>query len=506
MARARWLPHALALAVIAYWFVVKAVLFHRLEYTSDLFLNLQLTRSFFDGRPLLWDNFYGNFKAIHNSYIAVLFYPLTRFLGAYGLFVAEAALYGWAAGKILCRASAAEHGPEPYWAVLAAMALGPVAFWIWDDPVYGFHFELLFVPLSVLFAVSLSERSRWAWIFAALIVLTREEGAIVAWCIHVLHERLNPEPGAGGPGARAVRLRRLAWITGAWLLVFIAGMTLLLAMGAGRLGPAQAGLHRLVAHSATRWQVIESLSDAVLLLSAGGLVYLAGIPLRGLVASALVSLALIVPTTMASLIYGGVRLHGIAWPPRFAMLWGVALAGCLFAIERIRAPVFPATWLRRAALVLAVAGAMVAQVVALGAVRNYQFVPRFTLQAFASAPRFVASALSSAEDAFLGCLGHDLPSDSSVTSAGSLFGRFHRQDLVWPHRARTAWRPPELVVCDDSGRVPFEDGCLGLAHSLPGSTYEKLQLDRLSVRYASGPKAVVEACAARAAPASTRAE
>jgi len=506
-----WLPPALALAVIAYWLVVKSVLFHRLEYTSDLFSNLELSRSFFDGRPLLWENGFGDHKAIHNLYIAVLFYPFTRFLGAYGLFAAEAALYGWAIHKILSRASLlTDYRRELYWAVLAAIGLGPVAFWIWDNPIYGFHYELALVPLSALFAVSLSERSRWAWIFAALIVLTREEGAIVAWCIHVLHEVLNSEPGTGGLGARSALLRRLAWITGTWLLVFIAGMALLLAMGAshGRLGLALMGLRGLAEDSSTRSLLIESLGDAVLLLGTGGVVYLAGIPLRGLAASAVVSLALIVPSSLGSLTYSGdaFRAHAITWPPRFAMLWSVMLAGYLFAVERIRTPVFAARRLRRTALAIAVAGSMIAQVVALGARRNYQFVPRFTLQAFTSTPRFVASALSSAEDAFLICLGRDLPSDASVTSTGGLFGRFHRQDLLWPDRVQTAWKPPELVVCDDSRRIPWEYGCLSLSHSLPDSTHEKLQLDNLFVRYTSERKAVVEACAATAVPLPSRAE
>ena len=138
------------------------------------------------------------------------------------------------------------------------------------------------------------------------------------------------------------------------------------------------------------------------------------------------------------------------------------------------------------------------QVVALEARRDYHFLPRFTLQAFSNTPRFVASELTSAEDAFLACLGHDLPSDTPVTSTGGLFGRFHQQDLLWPDRVHTAWRPPELVVCDDSERIPFEYGCLSLSRRLPASSYEKLHVGSLSVRYTSKPKRVVEACASRA--------
>jgi hypothetical protein len=505
---AHWLPHAIALAIIVYWLVVKSILFLRLEYASDLFTNLELTRSFFEGRPLLWENAYGNHKLFHNFYIAVLFYPFTRFLSAYGLFVAAAFLYWWAVREILKRASTNHDRRDLYWAVLAAMALGPIAFWIWDDPIYGFHFELILVPISVLFALSLAECSKWAWVFAALIVVTREEGAIVAWCIHVLHEVLGSQPGAGRPGMRRAPLRRLAFITGFWLLMFISGMALLVAQGAshGRLGLALTGLRGTVADPVSRALLTESLIDAGVLLAAGGIVYLAGIPLRGLATSVVVSLTLVLPTAIGSSIYGvSLRTHGIAWPPRFAMFWGVALAGSLLSIERTKAPVFRAMWLRRTALAIAVAGSMLAQVIALDVRSDYQFLPRFTLQAFTRAPRFVVSPLSGAEDAFLRCLGRDLPHDTSVTSTGSLFARFHRQDLLWPDRVATAWKPPELVVCDDSGRLPYEYGCLSLSRSLPGSNYEKLQLDRLFVRYTRGRKAVVESCAGRTAPGPGRA-
>jgi hypothetical protein len=523
----RWLPYVLALAVISYWLLVKSVLFDRLEYTSDLFGNLELSRSVFEGRPLLWENQFGNHKAFHNLYIAVLLYPLTRFLGAYGLFVAQALLSGWAVYMVLGRArDTAEWKRWLYWAAVVALALGPVAFWICDDPLYGFHYELLFVPLSVLFALSLSKRSRSAWLFAGLIVLTREEGPVVAWCIHVLHEVFSAEPGIRDGKARSTLFRRLAWVTLGWLLVFIAGMSLLVTMGAtshGRLGSTMPGVRALLEDATTRSALLASVLDAALLLAAGGLVYLAGIPRRGLIASALISVVLIIPLTVASSFYKstGLRDLGLAWPPRFAMLWGVALVGCLFAIERARAPALAASR-RRRAVAIAVAASIVAQIAVLGVRRRYDFVSRITLQAFfvpnflialivrrstfqdyLSRPRFIAAALSGSEDAFLTCLGRELPQETPVTSTGTLFGRFHRQDLLWPYSLATAWKPPELVVCDEAGRGPplLEYGCLKLAHSLSTTSYETVQVGRLLVRYSGGPKAIVEACAARSAPA-----
>jgi hypothetical protein len=525
----RWLPRVLAMAMIAYWLLVKCVLFRRLEYSDDLFTNLELTRTVFEGRPLLWENAYGNHKAFHNYYLAPLLYPLTRFLGAYGLFVTQALFSGWSVWKILDRARDLAHWKRTlYWATVAAIGLGPVAFWIFDDPVFGFHYELLFVPLSVLFALSLSKGSKAAWVFAGLIVLTREEGPVLAWCIHVLHEVLNAEAGTDFSG-RTGLFRRLLCITLGWLVVFMVGMGLLLVMGGashGRLGAALPGLRAVIQDPVTRGYFIASLADAALLLAAGSIVYLTGIPTRGLIASTLVSLVLIVPTTIAASVYKtSAREHGIAWPPRFALFWGVALAGCLFAIERARAPSLAALRRGRAAVAIVVAGSIVAQIAVLGVRKRYDFisritlneffaptslvalvVPETTLRAFLSRPRFVSAALTDAEDAFLTCLGRDLPHLTPVAATGGLFGRFHQQDLVWADRVEIAWKPPELVICDASGRIRFDDGCLKLAQSLPDASFEALHFGNISVRYARGPKAVVEACATSAAPAAGAAQ
>src|SRR5262249_37059318 len=111
-------------------------------------------------------------------------------------------------------------------------------------------------------------------------------------------------------------------------------MGLLLVM-AGSDGPHGSTIFALpppVGKSEARWSLFSSLIDAALLLAAG-VVYLAGIPLRGLKASALISLVLVVPTAVASSFYGiEAGYHGFAWPPRFALFWAVALVGCLFAI------------------------------------------------------------------------------------------------------------------------------------------------------------------------------
>src|SRR5882724_3976655 len=76
----------LAFAVLCGWLTVKCVLFVRLAYTSDMFSLLQMSLSWLDGRPLLWENCFGNHARLHDYYSVLAFAPLTFTFGAYGLF------------------------------------------------------------------------------------------------------------------------------------------------------------------------------------------------------------------------------------------------------------------------------------------------------------------------------------------------------------------------------------------------------------------------------------
>src|SRR5262249_1421502 len=143
----RWIhflaPMVCAALVLLHWMVSKAILFEGLEYTSDMFAFLQMLKSVFEGRPLLFENSFGNTKALHNYYVLPLFYPFTRLWGAYGLFIGYALLLLLAALSVSKLASAAPQWKrELYWSIMAALILGPISFWVWDDPIYGWHGEL----------------------------------------------------------------------------------------------------------------------------------------------------------------------------------------------------------------------------------------------------------------------------------------------------------------------------------------------------------------------------
>ena len=74
--RMKYLLLFLCLALSLGWFVNKIALFDGLEYTVDVFTNLQAARSVFVGDEFLHDYLLGGLKGVHNHFILLLFGPL----------------------------------------------------------------------------------------------------------------------------------------------------------------------------------------------------------------------------------------------------------------------------------------------------------------------------------------------------------------------------------------------------------------------------------------------
>ena len=73
---------AFCVALSLTWFVNKNALFDGLEYTVDVFTNLQAARSVFVGDSFLHEYLSGGLKGVHNHFILLLIGPLTLILGA----------------------------------------------------------------------------------------------------------------------------------------------------------------------------------------------------------------------------------------------------------------------------------------------------------------------------------------------------------------------------------------------------------------------------------------
>jgi hypothetical protein len=485
---------AVSIAVLGFWLFAKQYLFTNLEYTSDLFTHLQMSRSVFRGQPFLADNQFGSHIGLHNYFLMPLFYPLTGPFGAYGLFLWSALLMLVAAATIATRAASAEPGRRDcYLVVLVAGLLGPISLWILDNPIYGWHVEPLYVPFGVMFALALLKHSRLAALWAALIFLTKEDGAVLAWAIHVLYEFLRPDAGPAG-----ARWRRIVAISAAWVLAFAAGMAVLIATGAAtsvRLGGVPAALKMLSADPETRSLLVLSFVDAAWLALGGAVLWLGGLSPAALLSCMVLAIVVVIPQALGTILYTGValRAHGLAWPARFALLWSLWIAATLFAIARPRLPFNLAPGIRRTLLVVVAALSIAVQAVALRTRRNYDVGARLTPQ-WPHRPPLAASALSTEEKRFLQCLALHLPRSSPVASDGSLFAFFHWHDVVWPDRAFRAWRKADLVVCDAIGeRLPFRFGCLDYQRSLPAD-YASAAHEKLLVRYLPLAQEALSSC------------
>jgi len=210
-----------AVAVVALFYAAKVGLFKGLHYTFDLFSFVQMSRGWLRGHALLHENGYGNHGQVHNYYTILVFGPLSQLWGAYGLFLGHMLLLLGAAVALIRAAPVGSPAAAADIGSVFAMLLGPVSFWLLDDFTYGWHVELLYLPLGILFAIAREHRSPWALLWGAAIVLSKEDGAVLLFSLLAL-ESLRPLI-AGEPGIA----RRLSRVTGLCLGLFALGMLFL---------------------------------------------------------------------------------------------------------------------------------------------------------------------------------------------------------------------------------------------------------------------------------------
>ncbi len=502
----RFYLRSLALIVLAVWVLAKSFLFQGLEYTSDLFSFLQMTRISLE-RGILFENDWGRVAAIHNYYTVLWFSPLTYFFDAYGLFLGTALLYFFALWRLTALPDSLLSTQNKL--ALIVLLLGPIGFWLFDNPIYGWHLELNFVPLALLLAISLLERRRWrSAILSLLFVLTREDGAVLACLIFLTYEIFIKEGGNNKTGPE--KIRAALKIAAPWAVVFLAGIAVLhlqktyfalqgqidysdrLADAAARLSQALAGgegaylLWRMYAAS------LLLILSAWVLLPPRVLPKLAG-------AFLLLSLPLYLVVAVASSAYAG-AYHGFLWPPRFSLLWGLAASSAVLFLSADARPE-KITWIRLGAYLILAGASIFLQIQGLNYYRGYSYGDRiFSL--FKAGPNLIGSRLTASERGFVECVAGRIKKMSPVLTEGSLFALFQRHDIVFPARIQNAWSYPILAVCDLQKRMPFHDPCLDfVAAKISDPKWRTIQKGAI-VAAASEPAAqtALQACAAEESP------
>ncbi len=105
---------------------------------------------------------------------------------------------------------------------------------------------------------------------------------------------------------------------------------------------------------------------------------------------------------------GPMRYHGLAWPPRFVMVWTVFVAACLFAAAFAQRPRFTSRATRLAVCVAVGLASVAAQHLVLKSRRDYDGAARIATVALRRS-ELASGALTMKEEAVLRCLGARLP-------------------------------------------------------------------------------------------------
>jgi hypothetical protein len=488
-----WALGAAGVLVVGYAALCKGLLFRNLEYLgTDLFSFLDMSWSWYYAGLWLHDNVYGHHYALHSFDILPLLSPLTIPLGAYGFVVGLGLLNAFAAWRVATLETLDTAGRL---AVLAGL-LSPIAFYAFDNPYWGFHPELCYPALGVLFAAELTAGHRRGAVLAALpLLLVKEDGAVVAWGILVAHFASRLWDLRHGPAEERRRVLSAAGFSLlAVVLVFAANMAIL-AVASHVLADVQgtssfriAGSVRILVRTVlgggrTRRLVLADglrfYTEATGLL----LLPLASRVLRG---SALV-LAAAPPLVVVLLVSAASYMFSLlVWPARVATFLGLALACLVIAAARGAGAAAPAERKARVVPVLVLVGiSWGLQVFLLGPL-PYSLPSRLDAPALLAGRDYQVSRLPEDEVRFLRCLGSRLPGGLPMSAPAGVRPFFHRQSIVVEQFAHRAWHAPRFrVVSSAEAAAPAaETPCPGPRR---GGIAVHAECDLLPLLAACGP-------------------
>ena len=443
------------------FFLFKVIRFQTLAYTfNDMYAFIQMSCSYLDGRPFMYDNIWGFHHRIHNYYTVLFWGPLCYFWGAYGLFAAQAGLLTASYLLLYTRLSAQKVPAWARYALFAMLLIGPIAFWLNDHPNIGWHTELTYLPVALFFVLALTSqskhRARWVLLTGLLVVLVKEDGAVLAGLIHlswlamVVLQRPNQSIGR-------LFTKRQFWMIGiGWGLVFGAGMLWLSVKNHAAEPRLQVALAQLAQNIDTRafWKEMLTLvaNMGLLLLPAAGLVaVLAQYQPRTVVVGWIsvfglgVMILTILNFVQSAHYYGQPLFYlvSLTWPPRFILVWAFATAlvvvAVLFFSDNLPAQIPPVSWAILALLWLGQLPIV------------YQTRPDFppltdwkrTLRRQPAHDKD-PTLLQSADLTVIQCIADQLPPRSSVFAFDYVVPYFHRQYEIWP--TGNQYRPADIAI------------------------------------------------------------
>ena len=446
----------------------KVLRFQTLAYTfHDLYVFEQLASGWIDGRPFLYDNFWGDHQRIHNYYTVWIWGPICYRMGVYGLFLIQTLLLLVSYG--LTNQRLAKAG-VPIWArygLLVVVLLGPVSAWLNDHPGTGWHTELTYLPVGILFALALTGQNRvWSVLTGLVLILIKEDGAVLAAMIHLAYfsiTYLRQHPTQSG--WLLWRERRFWVISLGWGAVFIAGMTWLAYLNHFA-EPRLRGALLLIAKNIdtiTFWRQTgkEIGTTLLLLLPAGGFIYLLSTQLTHIIRGKLFiiyGLGILVLSALnfvqSSLYYGDPSVYhsvGWTWPPRFVLPWTFT-ATFLIIMLVLFPPVQPApvrsVWLVIGGLVFMQLPILAVARPDLPHLAEWKALVRGRVS-----PYKERRYLDPTDLVVVRCLADQLPARSTVLAFEYLLPYFHKHDIVWPTGKQYQLADLALLSIDDKQNV-----------------------------------------------------
>lgn len=446
------------------FFFCKVLRFQTLGYTfNDMYAFLQMSHSWMDGRPFMYENIWGYHHKIHNYYTVLLWGGLCRLFGAYGLFAVQAILlavgYGAVNERLIRRTT-------PNWVrymLLLVLLLGPISFWLNDHPNIGWHTELTYLPLALLFSLALLKRNTWASIGAGLsIVLIKEDGAVLASLIHLSYEGMQY-------GKKYPKRLLYTWLAQGrfwrvavgWVLVFLTGIVWLGVKNNFAEPRLQMALTMLETNigEADFWRLmLKQIGESfLLLLPVAGLFSLFVWQIRDSLATSLLLLwsigilTLTLLNVVQSVLYYEEPLFylvALTWPPRFVLIWAFSAAFLTMLTSMYSRQFRPVSGRWAGAISI---GLLVVQVPIVYLARPDFPSPRDWVHTLKG--RFDSNkdkALLQPDDlAVAQCVADKLPHNANVFAFDYLVPFFHRQYGIWPTGKH--YKPADIAL------IPIQD-------------------------------------------------
>jgi hypothetical protein len=439
----------LLIATIAYvfFFIVKCLHFQRSDYNGDIFSHFQLSRDWLLGKPLFYENSFGFHNRIHNYFIDILMSPFTYFFNVYGLFIV---LFGLMIGALYGVLRILEKQGASFQTKLLFLIFytGPLTYFLLHDEHYGFHAEMLLMPLGLLFTTSFLQKNKWQLLWGLLMILVKEDGVVVLWsCIAVCllitwHKKEIPFN---------ILLRKMLLSTALCSLIFIAGLLWLKYQNNGgetRMGWVLQSLteqrnDELTASFLYLFKLRIQLTVPVLII-----IFLYS-GWKFTVGAMIIAIPILLLNFMAGSLYfdnGEFMIKNyfsLLWCPRLSMYWAYWLSVLLAALTQKPAVIIYPKFLRTVACFIF--GVLVFKFQLYFFINCY--VTRFDIvenikEAFQ--PNIEFELKPEFKDA--AAIARQLPAHYPVAPMYRVFGAFYRQDIVWLNALQNAYFPPRMII------------------------------------------------------------